>query len=375
MISRPPEYPFQQVVMDLCNLQGFDFIIYADRYSGWIEAAKINSTSFRTVKRNLLHWFATYGVPEELSSDGGPPFNSHDYDQMLKDWDIHKRLSSAYYPQSNGRAEVAVKSAKRALLNSINPVTGELDTEEAIMAIMTHRNTPVKDTGISPAMALFGRHIKDHLPCHKREVLQEWSEIADAREIALAKRHIRPLQQGSSDNGCLTPLQIGESVRIQNQHGNKPKRWHNTGIISEVLPHRQYRVVTDGSRRITLRNRKFLRPILPVCRNLPSHLDPLSGDVEKHLVPNSWENAEAPEQRGIPILNSFDEHPAVTPPLQPVEVGPHSQIPQLAPSDNPIPAEDNHSRPMDSTPTPRRSGRIRKEVKRLVVSMKGQSYE
>lgn len=36
--------------------------------------------------------------------------------------------------------------------------------------------------------------------------------------------------------------------------------------MTEALPHRQYKVVVDGPRQITLRNRRFRRKILPVCR-------------------------------------------------------------------------------------------------------------
>jgi hypothetical protein len=44
--------------------------------------------------------------------------------------------------------------------------------------------------------------------------------------------------------------------------------------VTEVLPHRQYRVVVDGSRHITLRNRRFLHKILPVCRQLEFTITP-----------------------------------------------------------------------------------------------------
>ena len=57
---------------------------------------------------------------------------------------------------------------------------------------MTHRNTPTQDTGISPAMALFGRPLRDHLPRHSQSLRQEWQRIADCREVALAKRHLMP---------------------------------------------------------------------------------------------------------------------------------------------------------------------------------------
>ena len=63
--------------------------------------------------RHLRSFFASFGVPEELSSDGGPEFTAGATESFLQLWGIKHRISSAYFPQSNGRAEVAVKTAKR----------------------------------------------------------------------------------------------------------------------------------------------------------------------------------------------------------------------------------------------------------------------
>ena len=34
-----PEFPFEQVVIDFFELNGNDYMLYADRYSGWVEGA------------------------------------------------------------------------------------------------------------------------------------------------------------------------------------------------------------------------------------------------------------------------------------------------------------------------------------------------
>ena len=264
IISPPPDVPFEQTAADFFNLEGHNFLAFADRYSGWLEVERLPTNSFKYLKKIFLRWFRTYGVPMEVSSDGGSPFQSFEYKNFCKTWDIQRRLSSAYYPQSNGRAEAAVKSAKRILEGNIDPISGSLDTDAAARAIMTHRNTPCQETGISPSVMLFGHPIRDHLPRHDRELRKEWSTIDDARELALAKRVLK----APPPTKVLEPLNVGDAVQIQNQSGNHPNKWHNTGVISECLPNRQYHVVVDGSRRVTLRNRRFLKNILPVSRGL-----------------------------------------------------------------------------------------------------------
>ncbi len=68
------------------------------------------------------------------------------------------------------------------------------------------------------------------------------------------------LQQDKS----LQPLKIGDKVRIQNQTGNHPLKWDKTGSIVEVRQFHQYLVRLDGSGRLSLRNRKFLRRYTPI---------------------------------------------------------------------------------------------------------------
>lgn len=262
-----PEFPFEQVVVDFFSLQGYDFIIYADRYTGWVEVARMDNKTAKSSCNVFRNWFVSYGVPEELASDGGPPFDSFELRTFLESWGVRQRLSSAYYPQSNGRAELAVKSTKRLLSTNIGS-GGQLNIDSAARALLLHRNTPVQDIGLSPAEMLFGHPLKDHLPATPNRMRIEWSHIADAREEALGKRHIRSQERYDVHSSPLPPLSIGDHVAVQNQHGNSPRRWQRTGVIvNSNLPARQYEVKVDGSRRVTRRNRRFIRKIDPICRS------------------------------------------------------------------------------------------------------------
>ena len=57
----------------------------------------------------------------------------------------------------------------------------------------------------------------------------------------------------------LPPLVVDIHVRIQNQTGAHPTQWDKTGVVIEVRQFDQYIVRDDGSGRITIRNRKFLK--------------------------------------------------------------------------------------------------------------------
>ena len=77
-----------------------------------------------------------------------------------RDGGVHHRISSVAFPQSNDRAEVAVKKAKRTLMDNIGP-TGSLDNDGLLRAMLQLRNTPDPDCNVSPAEVIFGRPIRD----------------------------------------------------------------------------------------------------------------------------------------------------------------------------------------------------------------------
>ena len=53
-------------------------------------------------------------------------------------------------------------------------------------------------------------------------------------------------------------------MAVQNQTGRHPTKWDKTGTILENRPHSQVLIRMDGSRRVTLRNRRFVKQILPM---------------------------------------------------------------------------------------------------------------
>ena len=71
-MTPPPEYPFQQVVADLFEVSGHGYLVYADRLTGWIKLDDLRSFTSNVLIPILQRHFFQYGVPEQISIDGGP---------------------------------------------------------------------------------------------------------------------------------------------------------------------------------------------------------------------------------------------------------------------------------------------------------------
>ena len=174
--------------------------------------------------RALRQLFSTFGVPEEITSDGGPEFTSNEVATLLKTWGVKHRLSSAYFPQGNGRAELAVKATKRLLEDNINPA-GDLNTDRMVSALLQQRNTPDKDCKLSPAQILYGRPLRDSMPRLSSEQLfdnphihERWRSGWQAKEESMRARLVHSCEELEPRSRTLPELVVGDLVFIQNQN-------------------------------------------------------------------------------------------------------------------------------------------------------------
>jgi hypothetical protein len=84
-------------------------------------------------------------------------------EDFMQTYGIHHRVFSVANPHANTRAELGVKTVKRLLRENVT-IHGKLESAKFSRALLQYRNTPDRDTKMSPAMALFGRELRDFLP-------------------------------------------------------------------------------------------------------------------------------------------------------------------------------------------------------------------
>ena len=106
-------YRFERVASDLFEIDGVTYLLLVDYYSRYIEVNKLTSTTSASVITALKAAFSRYGIPSNMVS--------HEMKQFAVSYGFTHVTSSPHYPQSNGLAEKAVKTAKKLLKQSPDP--------------------------------------------------------------------------------------------------------------------------------------------------------------------------------------------------------------------------------------------------------------
>ena len=98
--------------------------------------------------------FAELGVSNMIVSDGGPQYNSAEFKDFMRQWQIEHRVSSPRNPQSNGMAERYVQTMKASLIKTME------EGEDVDLALLTYKTTPLSHRLPLPAELLNSRKYK-----------------------------------------------------------------------------------------------------------------------------------------------------------------------------------------------------------------------
>ena len=115
-----PTRPWQRVHIEFAGpVYGYTWLVYVDAHSKYPGVIPLTTTTFDSTCNALLEIFSHFGLPEQLVSDNGPPFDSSAFAQFCRCHGIIHSRSSPYHPQSNGEAERFVQSFKDALKSAL----------------------------------------------------------------------------------------------------------------------------------------------------------------------------------------------------------------------------------------------------------------
>ena len=232
-----------------CDLFEFDkkyYLATVDYYSNFFEVDHLDQTTSMGVIRKLKPHLARYGIPDTIVTDNGPQFASQEFKDFSTNYGFKHIRTSPYHHQSNGKAESAVKQAKRILR------TCQASGDDPYLALLTVRNTPQTTHETSPAQRLMNRRTKTRLPTSEKLMKPKINHQVPERIRRRQEHQRKYYNRGARE---LSPLKEGDMVRIQPTRCGQ-KKWKQAIVIRQVGI-RSYEVESNGSTYI--RNRRFLR--------------------------------------------------------------------------------------------------------------------
>lgn len=239
-----PDKPWSKVGVDIFTYNRVNYLVLVDYYSDFIEFEELTETTATSVIKACKQQFARHGIPEVVQSDNGPQFTSAEFRRFSEAWKFTVTSSSPYHSKSNGKAESAVKIAKRLLKRAEDPYLGLLE----------FRNTPTTEMTTSPVQRLMNRTTRSVIP----QVRQDFNPTTTAAVRAEKQRRRLKIQhQYNKHARDLSQIQLGAPVLIKDMV-DANRRWKQ-GRVVDQLNERSYTVENDGN--LIRRNRVLLKPL------------------------------------------------------------------------------------------------------------------
>ena len=133
------------------------FIIVAvDYFTKWAEAEPLATITEQKI-RNFV-WLAIicrFGIPRAMVSDNGKQFDNAKFRDFCAELGIKNYYSSPAHPQSNGHAEVTIRTLKAALKTKLEDLKGNL-VEYLPEVLWAYRTTQKSSTQETPFALAFG---------------------------------------------------------------------------------------------------------------------------------------------------------------------------------------------------------------------------
>lgn len=181
-MTQMPEKAWDYLAIDFYGPlpNGKELLVIMDECSRFPIVEEVNTTSSEHVLPKLDSAFSMLGIPSELKSDNGPPFNGQKFTDFTDYYGIKHRKVTPEHPMANGLAENFMKNLGKVIRSS--KVENRSWRQAMNEFLRNYRSTPHSSTGVAPATLLFGENRTNRLPT----ISEQSKEMKDYHSLAKA---------------------------------------------------------------------------------------------------------------------------------------------------------------------------------------------
>ena len=95
------------------------FHVLIDQYTKFPVVNIVKSTGWETLRPVLEDALATHGIPDVITTDGGPPYNGEEFRKFAQNMGFTHRQTTPESAQANGFAEIFVKTLVKLIHTAV----------------------------------------------------------------------------------------------------------------------------------------------------------------------------------------------------------------------------------------------------------------
>ncbi|CEP15289.1 hypothetical protein [Parasitella parasitica] len=184
-----------------------------------------STTQYEVVKVFFNKYILRHGLPMEILTDGGPPFQSYFFASLVTTLDSHGLSSPAYHAQSNGIVERFMATLRRMILTYTEQECIKESWDQHLRLIQfVYNNTTHESTSFTPFYLVHGRFAR--YPLVKTNTMQDYDDdkLVPERKFAnelqqrlntafdVVNNHFVSKEYNNQEN----PYQVGDQVLLFN---------------------------------------------------------------------------------------------------------------------------------------------------------------
>ena len=159
-----PKSPWEHIAGDFYGTlpTGEKIIVITDLFSKFPIVRITKSTTYQVISTILDDLFSLFGYPNKMTTDNGPPWDSHEFEAFFKSRGIKHNPSIPYWPRSNGQVERFMPNLSKLIRHSYDARTDWKDTLRSML--LNYRNCVHPATNEKPSSLFFNREINTGIP-------------------------------------------------------------------------------------------------------------------------------------------------------------------------------------------------------------------
>uniref|UniRef100_A0A224Z9X1 RNA-directed DNA polymerase n=1 Tax=Rhipicephalus zambeziensis TaxID=60191 RepID=A0A224Z9X1_9ACAR len=287
-LTEPPNSPWEAVSVDFCGPfpDGKYAMVTVDDFSRYPVVHIISSTDARRVLPLLRAVFAQFGIPEQVRTDNGPPFQGAEFANFAEELGFRHHRVIPLWPQANGEVERFMRTLKKQVHTSQlenSDWKSELDT-----FLMSYRSTPQGTTKRTPYELLFGRPMRNLLPQYVPPL--EATNKSGIRSTELRRKAYNKQYVDTRRHAKPHRFFVGQQVLCKQQQKNKFTPYYDPlpYVITNISGPQ---IVASRGGRVVVRNASFFKDASGIVSTSPHIAEPGCDDLAP--LPNT--EAQAPE--------------------------------------------------------------------------------